>query len=147
MEHQILDYNPWHDVTEELVMPKKAQLKEEEETFGKRLARLRKAAGYSQRELAEEIGISYRMLAYYEAQTVYPPAHLLPILAKTLRVTTDQLLGVEKEKRNGPVRDTRLWRRFSQIEKLSPEKRKPIVQLLDTFIEREQLRKKVEGAT
>jgi transcriptional regulator with XRE-family HTH domain len=131
---------------EDLVMPKKTQLKEEE-TFGKRLARLRQAAGYSQRELAAEIGISYRMVAYYEAQTVYPPAHLLPVLAKTMGVSTDQLLGVERAKSNGKVRDTKLWRRFSQIEKLPPEKRKPIVQLLDTFIEREELKKKVEGAT
>ncbi|MEW6367108.1 MAG: helix-turn-helix transcriptional regulator [Acidobacteriota bacterium] len=33
-------------------------------TFGQRLARLRSAAGYSQRALAAEIGISHRMVAY-----------------------------------------------------------------------------------
>jgi len=70
-----------------------------------------------------------------------------PFHPKTLGVSTDQLLGVERAKSNGKVRDTKLWRRFSQIEKLPPEKRKPIVQLLDTFIEREELKKKVEGAT
>ena len=33
--------------------------------FGNRMADLRKAAGYSQRELATELGISQRMVAYY----------------------------------------------------------------------------------
>src|SRR3954467_6757587 len=55
------------------------------ETFGERLARLRLAAGYSQRDLAAEVGISQRMVAYYEGETSYPPSHLLPVLAKVLR--------------------------------------------------------------
>lgn len=126
-------------------MPKrKVLLGKSGESFGGRLARLRQAAGYSQRELAAEIGISQRVVAYYEGETDYPPAHLLPAIARALGVTADQLLGMEKEKRNGRARDTRLWRRFSQIEKLPPAKRKPIVQLLDTFIEREQLKRKTE---
>ncbi|BBM03554.1 helix-turn-helix domain-containing protein [Microbulbifer sp. GL-2] len=32
--------------------------------FGKRLAQLRKAAGYTQKELAEEIGATRRVIAY-----------------------------------------------------------------------------------
>jgi transcriptional regulator with XRE-family HTH domain len=143
MRFESLAYNHWHDVTEESVMPKgKSLLKEAaEETFGRRLARLRKAAGYSQREFAAEIGISNRMLAYYEAQTVHPPAHLLPILARALGVSADQLLGLQKEKRNGRVRDTKLWRRFSEVEKLPPARRRPIVQVIDAFLEREKARR------
>lgn len=34
--------------------------------FGERLAALRKAAGFTQVELAAELGISQRMVAYYE---------------------------------------------------------------------------------
>jgi len=64
----------------------------------------------------------------------------------TLFLLADQLLGVERVKADGRVRDSRLWRRFSLIEKLPPSRRKPIVQLLDTFIEREQLRRKMEEA-
>jgi len=36
------------------------------ESFGDRMARFRSEAGYSQRELARETGISQRMIAYYE---------------------------------------------------------------------------------
>jgi hypothetical protein len=46
----------------------------------------------------------------------------------------DQLLGGEKVKDNGKRRGTRLWRRFSQVEKLPPAERKPIIQVLDAFL-------------
>jgi transcriptional regulator with XRE-family HTH domain len=75
--------------------------RETAESFGERLARLRQAAGYSQRELARELEISQRMVAYYEGETEYPPAHLLPMLAQALGVSTDQLLGLEPTKGRG----------------------------------------------
>ena len=142
MELKILAYNR-HDAMEEgFIMPKKTvQLKENEESFGGRLARLRKAAGFSQRELATEIGISYRMIAYYETEATRLPIHLLPTMAKALKVSTDELMGVEKTKKNGKTQDTRLWRRFSQVEKLPPPKRKQIVQILDAFLGSEKAKK------
>jgi transcriptional regulator with XRE-family HTH domain len=117
----------------EIGMPKRKMM-DAQETFGARLARLRQAAGFSQRELARELDISQRMVAYYEGETEYPPAHLLPVLAQTLGVTTDQLLGLEPARPNGRERDTRLWRRFRQIEKLPAAQRKPIIQVLDAFL-------------
>jgi transcriptional regulator with XRE-family HTH domain len=105
------------------------------------LARLRRAAGYSQRDLAAETGISQRMIAYYEKETEYPPTHLLPLLTKALRISADQLLGLEKANDIGRKRDNRLWRRFSQVEKLAPVLRKQIVQILDAFLEREKFKK------
>ncbi len=141
MELNILAYNGRDVIPEDFVMPvKKTQLKEEE-NFGERLARLRQAAGFSQRDLAAEIGISQRVIAYYEKETAYPPSHLLPVLAKALKVTSDQLLGLEKIGENGKTKDTRLWRRFSQVEKLPPPKRKQIVQILDAFLGSEKAKK------
>jgi len=58
-----------------------------------------KAAGYSQRDLAAEIGISQRIVAYYETQSDYLPTHLFTVLAKALGVSADQLLGIEKLKK------------------------------------------------
>jgi len=142
MELKNLLYNGRDVIQEEFVMPKrKMQLKENVESFGERLARLRKAAGFSQRELATELGISYRMVAYYEGETEHPPTHLLPHLAKALGVSADELMGLEKTKKNGRTQDTRLWRRFSQVEKLPPPKRKQIVQILDAFLGSEKVKK------
>jgi len=52
--------------------------KDEAGGFGERLAGLRKAAGFTQVELAAELGISQRMVAYYESPAATPPANLLP---------------------------------------------------------------------
>lgn len=123
---------------------RKVELGEGEESFGERLARLRKGAGYSLRELAAEVGTSHRMLVYYEKHSGQPAAHLLPQLAKALGVSTDQLLGVAKAKTIGRVRDTKLWRRFSQLEKLPPPERKPIIQVMDAFLKAKQTENKVE---
>jgi transcriptional regulator with XRE-family HTH domain len=111
------------------------------EHFGARLATLREAAGYKQVELAAELGISQRMLAYYESPRAHPPTALLPALAKALGVSVEQLLGVVTVKAHGRarVRDSRLWRRFAQIEKLSPAERKPIIQVLDAFLAKAKL--------
>jgi len=111
------------------------------ETFGERMARLRKSAGYSQRDLAAELGISQRMIAYYEKVSQYPPAHILPMLANALGVTADQMLGLEESNASRKT-DSRLWKRFSAIERMEPKEKRQIIQLLDTFIEREQLKKK-----
>jgi len=103
------------------------------EPFGKRLARLRKTAGYSQYTLADAVGITNRMVAYYEGETTHPPTHLLPKLAQVLGITTDQLLGL-KEAKEIKKKDSRLWQRFAQVEKLPPRERKQIVSLLDAFL-------------
>jgi transcriptional regulator with XRE-family HTH domain len=141
MQFQTLVYNAAHDhLWRDCAMAKlKAQI-DNQETIGERIARLRTECGYTQRDLAKETGITHRMIAYYEKQP-HPPTHVLPTLAKALGVTTDQLFGLEKinvEKN----KDMRLWRRFSQIEKLDTKEKRKIMQLLDTFIENEQLKQK-----
>jgi len=139
MWQEHVTYNDGYDTTEEeFVMPK--QVKGKQETFGERLVRLRHATGYSQRDLAQEIGTSNRMLVHYEKHAGQPTAHLLPLLANALGVSTDQLLGVEEVKTNNRIRDTKLWRRFSQMEKLPPTRRKPIMQVIDSFLEGEKLK-------
>lgn len=125
-------------------MPKK--LKPETATgFGARLAELRKAAGITQTALAAEIGISQRMMAYYEGPTAHPPANLLPAMAKALGVSVDTLLGVEVSKRRAKATDTRLERRLKKIETLDPKARRQIVQLIDTFIEAERIKQKANA--
>lgn len=69
--------------------------------LGARLAALRKAAGLTQVELAEAIGISQRMVSYYEKTEDHPLAKLLRHFAAALEVSTDELLGTEAA--NTPV--------------------------------------------
>ena len=113
--------------------------------FGERLSGLRKAAGITQTALAEEIGISRRMMAYYESPAAYPPANLLPGNAAALGVSEDALLGVETAKRRAKATDTRMQRRLQQIEKLDATDKRQVLQLIDAFIERDQLKRNVRA--
>jgi transcriptional regulator with XRE-family HTH domain len=115
-------------------VPKKPAQTTEGETFGRRLARLRKEAGYSQRALADEIGISYRMVAYYEAQTTHPPANLLPTIADALGITVDQLLGHRAVRAKKSPTNERLLRQLRQVEKLPPHARRSVLEHIDGLV-------------
>ena len=113
--------------------------------FGSRLAALRKQAGLSQTALAQEIGISQRMMAYYEGPSAFPPATLLPAIARVLGVSVEALLGTETAKRKTKAVDTRMQRRLQQIASLPTEERRQIMQLVDAFIERGKLKQRVNA--
>lgn len=109
--------------------------------FGARLAQLRKDAGYTQAELANEVGVSRRMIAYYEGQSDHPPTGLLPAIAQALKITTDALLGASPIKKPSKPGNSRLARRLQQIEGLGTTEKRQVLQLIDAFIERGQLKK------
>jgi|WetSurMetagenome_2_1015567.scaffolds.fasta_scaffold84390_2 transcriptional regulator with XRE-family HTH domain len=126
-------------VAEDLSVPKRIPLQNNGEPFGERMARLRQAAGFTQRELAAEIGISQRMVAYYEGETEYPPAHLLPAIARAVGVSTDELLGVQVVKQQRKLGRERLWRRLYQLEKLPQKERKQVMAVIDAFLDRHRV--------
>jgi len=117
--------------------------------FGERLASLRKATGFTQVGLAAELGASQRMVAYYESPDATPPANLLPQIATALGVSIDALFGREAPKRRLAKQDgdSRLRRRLLAIEKLEAADKRQVLQLLDAFIERGQLKRKAESRT
>ncbi|MGH8263650.1 MAG: helix-turn-helix transcriptional regulator [Steroidobacteraceae bacterium] len=109
--------------------------------FGERLARLRKSAGYTQEQLAAELGISRRRIAYYEAESDHPPANLLADLARLLNLPVEELLGSGPVSRKTRVTlSPRLERRLKQIERLSPRPKQQLLSIIDTFIAAEQHR-------
>ena len=114
------------------------QRKPAEETFGERLARLRKAKGYTQTELGQRLGVSQRVMTYYETAG-RPPGHLLPRLAEHLAVTVDALLG------NSPAPDmappaghSRLWRKLIQVEQLSEADRRAVVHYIEALLAKQR---------
>lgn len=120
-------------------MPKTKQVA----NFGERLAQLRKAAGFTQKELGDEIGVSRRMITYYESQSAHPPTHVLPAIAKALRISTDELLGATPIKKQTKPGNSRMLRRLQQLEQLDAADKRQVLQLLDALIERGKLKKKV----
>ena len=114
------------------------------DTFGRHLARLRKAAGFTQEELATEIGATRRVIAYYETESQYPPADLLLNLATALNVSLDTLMGMAR-KPKAVKPSSRIERRIKNIETLGPRAKRQIVQLIDTFIEAERIKQKANA--
>lgn len=114
----------------------------EAEGFGERLARLRKAQGFTQEQLAAELGISRRRIAYCESESDHPPAALLQDLARVLNTSIEELLGSEPPKHKVRSRSLspRLERRLKQIESLSPKPKQQLLAIIDSFIAAEQNR-------
>ena len=123
-----------------------AQAAEVKASFWQRLASLRKAAGFTQIELAAELGISQRMVAYYESPAATPPANLLPQIATVLGVTIDEMFGRSaKRKLAKQEGDSRLRRRLLAIDKLDVTDKRQVLQVIDAFIDRGQLKRKAES--
>jgi len=66
--------------------------------LGQRLAQLRKVNGISQKDAAKELGISQRILCYYEKKAHHIPADILPTIAKVLKIRLDELVGIKLSK-------------------------------------------------
>jgi transcriptional regulator with XRE-family HTH domain len=66
--------------------------------FGKRLRTIRQAQGMTQAQLGHAVGVSSRVIAYYETDDAEPPGAMLVDLAKMLQVTSDELLGLNRSK-------------------------------------------------
>lgn len=117
------------------------------QSFGERLAQLRKTAGYTQVEFASEVGVTQRMVAYYEAPDAQPPAHFLPQMAQVLGVSVDVILGLSELRSPKRIATNRLERRLLEIDKFDPKAKRQITQLLDSFIEAEKLKQQMKSRT
>lgn len=104
--------------------------------FGKRMARFRKASGLTQQQLGDQLGVSRRVIAYYEAETDYPPAHIIVPLAQALNVSTDELLGAKDNKAPLDPKLAALWRRLKVLETFSDKDRKAVLQYVDVIAEK-----------
>jgi transcriptional regulator with XRE-family HTH domain len=101
--------------------------------------RLHKARGFTQTdELGELLGVSQRVLTYYERESGRPPAHLLPRLADALKVTVDELVGYERLKEAQAPRNPRLWRKLREIEKLGEADRKAVLRFVDALLAKQR---------
>ena len=66
--------------------------------FGKKLKDLRKQSGMTQKQLADKLGITKSVVSYYELSERTPSPDVLKNLALIFHVSTDYLLGVERNK-------------------------------------------------
>lgn len=105
------------------------------ETFGQRLARLRKERGWTQQELAERAGIIQALISDYERDKLRLNAELIVRFANALEITTDELLQPHPRKYAlRPKRSLRMQRRMDKIEKLPPHLQNCLLKTIDGFL-------------
>lgn len=115
-------------------MPRK---KYGETSFGERLQSIRKARGPTQVQLADAAGATQRAISYDETEAGFPPAPAVIDLAKALKVSTDELLGVKPpkvERVNEKPEARRLWKRFQMVSSLSDRDQKAVIRLINSLV-------------
>lgn len=67
--------------------------------LGEKIKKLRVENGLTQEQLAEDFGISFQAISRWENGNAYPDITLLPVIANYFDITTDELLGVDIERK------------------------------------------------
>ena len=107
--------------------------------LGARIAQARKDHGLTQQQLADELGIAQQTLAHYEVGRARLPASMLPILARLLTLSLDELMGVpapraarQRGSKRGPP--SRLEQQIEAVASLPKAKQQFVSQMLETVL-------------
>jgi transcriptional regulator with XRE-family HTH domain len=95
----------------------------DEKLIGGRIKDIRNARGMTQQALAERLGMKQSILSRYERGQMRLPSSLLAKLAKVLRSSADEILGLKDVRRGADVQDRRFLKRLQAIDTL-PERQK-----------------------
>jgi len=105
-------------------------------TIGGRVAELRKQFGYTQSELAEELGIMQKLVSDYERGRIRIPPEVLAKLATAFEVSTDELIGVKRLKTRRPLKNRRLQLRLNRPGELSKSDQETIIRMIDSLLKK-----------
>lgn len=110
-------------------------------SFGKRLKELRKQKRWTQKELAAMVNIGFSQFNKYECGLHIPPAAKLIELSRLLDTSVDYLLSGENTQQFS-LHNTRLIKRFRELERFDAEDQEAIIKVLDAMI----MKNKMQGA-
>ena len=108
--------------------------------LGARMAELRKTQNITQVQLAEALNVSQQTINSYEVARRRIPTSALPVLAKLLNASFDELLGEDSKKtqgKRGPM--SRLQQQIERVASLPRAKQKFVCEMLDTRSEEPRL--------
>lgn len=96
--------------------------------FSQRISELRKQRGFTQKELGEAVGLSYKAISTLESGTRSTTIEKLVALADFFQVSTDYLLG--KETSSAQIEQSG----FAAFQKLKPEYQEYICKQIDQLL-------------
>lgn len=104
-------------------------------SFGERLAALRKGQGLTQVQLAQLLDVSQQAITAYESGQRRVPISTLPLLARTLGVSLEDLIGVPASRgagKRGPA--PKLQQQLEQLQTLPKAKQRMVSEVLDSLL-------------
>ena len=99
-------------------------------SFPERVATLRKRKGWTQQQLAEQVGVRVLQIRRYESGASQPTLDAIRNLALGLGVTADELIFDKNER--GPDEELRL--QFEALNRFTPEEKKIAKAVLESLI-------------
>jgi transcriptional regulator with XRE-family HTH domain len=102
--------------------------------LGTRIANARRAAGITQVQLAEALGVAQQTLAHYEGGKLRIAVALLPHVSQQLGISVEQLIGVPvPSAKRGP--QPRLLQQVERIQRLPRPQQRFVMQMIDTALQ------------
>jgi len=109
--------------------------------FGERLNELREAAGLSQAQVADKIGIAQRTYSHWERRAVALRHDQLEALAAALGITLAELVGAPEAKARGTGPAGKLRQVFERASQLPREQQKHVLRVVEDALTAYQVRK------
>ena len=104
------------------------------EPINERIARMRREFGYTQSELADQLGVLQSVVSAYESGGRRFHAEMIIKFAELFGISADELLGIEKPATNGQKVSVHLAKRMQKIQELPKTKQKALLQTIDLFL-------------
>ena len=108
--------------------------KQKRPEFGQRLHELREAAGLSQQQLADKLGMSQRAYSHWERRPVALRPDQLQSLASALSLPVETLLANGESKRRGSGPAGKMRQLFEAASKLPRNQQEKILAILQPFV-------------
>lgn len=115
-------------------MPRGRPSKRQRPPFGERLCALREAAGLSQQQVADKLGMTQTAYAWWERHNVALKPEQMATLAMTFSVSADHLLGHENGQRRGGGPIGKMRQIFEAASRLSRSQQQHIIRVLEPFV-------------
>jgi len=102
--------------------------------FGERLNELREAAGFSQEQVADKLGIAQRTYSHWERRPVALRHDQLVSLADALGISLATLVGADKSPSRGAGPAGKLRQIFERASKLPRTQQAKVAEFVEPFV-------------
>lgn len=112
--------------------------------FAERLKQIRMERKLTQTRIAELLGVSIRVYHRWENGDATPHLDTLVKIAEVLKVSADELLGIEELRDESRIHNHELHRLYSQVDSLSDDAQQALIVVLDGLVKRASVQRMVE---